>query len=143
MNKIFSEQSDWDELLDYISDKQLTPIIGKEMYKFKKDDLLIPIDQYLSQQILSAFQVTDQPDLSLSRAVDYLVIAKGIEWMDIMRKLKSMVKDISFEFPLLTEFLGISDLNYFINTAVYNNVLENNLAKERDVTPTSINFSIK
>ncbi len=142
MNKIFSEQSDWDELLDYISDKQLTPIIGKEVYKFKKDDLLIPIDQYLSGQILRSFQVTDQTDLSLSRAVDYLVMEKSIEWMDIMRKLKGMVKDINFEFPLLTEFLGISDLNYFINTAVYNNVLENNLVKGRSVTPTSINFSL-
>ncbi len=142
MNKIFSEQSDWDELLDYISDKQLTPIIGKEIYKFKKDDLLVPIDQYLSGQILNSFQVTDQTGLSLSRAVDYLVMEKGIEWMDIMRKLKMMVKDINFEFPLLAEFLGISDLNYFINTAVYNNVLENNLAKERNVTPTSINFSL-
>jgi hypothetical protein len=143
MNKIFSEQSDWDELLDYISDKQLTPIIGKEMYKFKKDDLLILIDQYLAGQILNSFSVTDQVDLSLSKAVDYLMIEKRIEQMDIMRKLKSMVKEIDFEFPLLSELMDISDLNYFINTAVYNNVLENNLAKERSVTPTSINFSLK
>ncbi|MGN6801853.1 MAG: toll/interleukin-1 receptor domain-containing protein, partial [Ginsengibacter sp.] len=142
MNKNFSDQSDWDELLDFISDKQLTPVIGKEIYQFKKEDLLIPIDQYLSGQILNAYQVTDQSDLSLSKAVDYLVIEKRIKMMDIIRKLKMMVKDISFEFPLLTEFLGIADLNYFINTAVYNNVLESNLAKARNVTPTSINFSI-
>lgn len=142
MNKIFSEQSDWDELLDYISDKQVTPILGKEMYKFKKEDLLIPIDQYLSGQILNSYQVTDQNDLTLSKAVDYLVIQKGAKLMDIIRKLKLIVKEINFEFPLLTEFLGISDLNYFINTVVYNNVLENNLAKEKGVTPTSINFSL-
>lgn len=142
MNKIFSEQGDWDELLDFISDKQLTPVMGKEIYKFKKEDLLIPIDQYLSNQILIAYQVTDQPDLSLSKAVDYLLIEKRVKMMDIIRKLKLMVKDIHFEFPLLTEFFGISDLNYFINTAVYNNLLESNLTKERNATPTSINFSI-
>lgn len=36
MNKNLSEQSDWDELLDFISDRQLTPVIGKEMYNLKK-----------------------------------------------------------------------------------------------------------
>ena len=143
MNKNFSDQSDWDELLDFISDKQLTPVIGREMYKFKKDDLLISVDQYLSGQILNAYQVTDQTDLSLSKAVDYLVIEKKIKLMDITRKLKIMVKEINFEFPLLAEFLGITDLNYFINTVVYNNILENNLSLARGgVTPDSINFSI-
>ena len=35
MNKKLSEQSDWNELLDFITDRQLTPILGKELYKFK------------------------------------------------------------------------------------------------------------
>lgn len=142
MNKTLSEQSDWDELLDFISDKQLTPIIGKEMYKFKENSLLIPIDEYLSKQILDAYKVTGQPALSLTKAVNFLANENKIKMMDIVRKLKSIVKGINFEFPLLTEFLGISDLNYFINTAVYNNVLENNLAEVRKQNPTSINFSI-
>ena len=38
--------------------------------------------------------------------------------------------------------LGVTDLNYYINTGVYNNVLENNLAEIRKQTATSINFSI-
>lgn len=142
MNKNFSEQSDWDELLDSISDKQLTPIIGKEMYKFKQEDILVPIDQYLSVQILNACQITDQTCLTLTQAIGYLSVERKIKMMDIIRKLKTIVKEINFEFPLLTEFLGISDLNYFINTAVYNNVLENNVAKIRNQAPTSINFSI-
>ena len=142
MNKTLSEQSDWDELLDFISDRQLTPILGKEIYKFKKDDILIPVDEYLSGQILESNHVTDQPALTLTKAVNYLVNEKKIKTMDITRKLKSMVKEIHFEFPLLTEFLGITDLNYYINTGVYNNVLESNLAEIRKQTATSINFSI-
>ncbi|HEY5465212.1 MAG TPA: toll/interleukin-1 receptor domain-containing protein [Hanamia sp.] len=142
MNKIFSEQSDWDELLDFISDRQLTPILGKEMYKFIENDLLIPIDEYLSKQMLESYTVTGQPDLPLSQAVDYLFNEKRIKMMDITRKLKSFVREINFEFPLLKQFLGIKDLNYFINTAVYNNVLESNLTKIRNENATSINFSI-
>ncbi len=142
MNKVLSMQSDWDELLDFISDKQLTPIVGKEMYKFKQDDVLIPVDEYLSEQILQLNNVTDQPAMTLTQAVNYLVNERKVKTMDIIRKLKSMIREINFEFPLLTQFLSIKDINYYINTAVYNNVLENNLAVLRKQTPTSINFSI-
>lgn len=142
MNKIISEQSDWDELLEFISEKQLTPVVGKEMYKFKENDLLLPFDDYLSKSLLESNKVTDQPSLTLTKAVSYLVSEKKIKSMDVTRKLKSMVKEISFEFPLLTEFLSISELNYFINTAVYNNVLEHSLAQIRAQNVTSINFSI-
>jgi hypothetical protein len=142
MNKNLSEQSDWDELLDFITDRQLTPILGKEMYKFKKDDLLIPVDEYLSRQILEANNVSDQPELTLTQAVNYLVIEKKVKTMDLIRKLKLMIREINFEFPLLNQFLSIKDLNYYINTAVYNNVLENNLTAIRKLTATSINFSI-
>ena len=142
MNKNLSEQSDWDELLDFLTDRQLTSIVGKEMYKFKNDELLIPVDEYLSKQILQLNNVPDQPDVTLTQAVNYLVNEKKVKTMDIIRKLKSMIREINFEFPLLKQFLSITDLNYYINTAVYNNVLENNIAALRKQTPTSINFSI-
>ena len=142
MNKNLSEQSDWDELLDFITDRQLTPILGKEMYKFKQDDLFIPVDEYLSKQILGLNNVTDQAALTLTQAVNYLVNEKKVKTMDIIRKLKLMIKEINFEFPLLSQFLSITELNYYINTAVYNNVLENNLTTIRKQTATSINFSI-
>lgn len=142
MNKIISEQSDWDEVLEFISEKQITAVLGKEMYKFKEAGLLWPFDEYLSKGLLESNKVTDQPVLSLTKAVSYLVSERKVKSMDVTRKLKSMVKEISFEFPLLTQFLSIADFDYFINTAVYNNVLENTLAQIRSQKPTSINFSI-
>lgn len=142
MNKNLSEQSDWDELLEFISDKQLTPILGREMYKFRQDDMLIPADEYLSKQILGANHISDQQELTLTQAVNYLINEKKVKTMDLIRKLKLMIKEINFEFPLLTQFLSVTDLNYYINTAVYNNVLENNLSLIRKQTATAINFSI-
>jgi hypothetical protein len=142
MNKKLSDKSDWNELLDFITDRQLTPILGKEIYKFMENDVLIPVDDYLSKQILSLNNVRDQPELSLTQAANYLVTEKGIKTMDIIRKLKSLIRDINFEFPLLTEFLNITDLNYYINTTVYNNILEKNIADTRKTIATSINFSI-
>ena len=142
MNKILADQYDWDELLEFIAEKQLTPILGKEIYNFRQNDLLTTLDDYLSKQLLEVNRVIDQEMVELPSAVSYLVNEKKLKAMDVSRKLKSMVKEISFEFPVLTEFLRITDLNYFINTAVYNNVLEQNFEKIRGQKPTSINFSI-
>lgn len=112
MNKILSEQSDWDELLDFIAEKQLTPVLGREIYKFRQNDILIPLDEYLSKQLLESNKITDLPTVGLTSAVSYLVNEKKMKAVDVTRKLKSMVKEISFEFPILTEFLRITDLNY-------------------------------
>ena len=59
MNKVFSDQFDWDELLDFIAEKKLTPILGKEMYTFKDADKLAPLDNYLSQKILELHKISD------------------------------------------------------------------------------------
>ena len=142
MNKIFSDQYDWDELLDLIAEKKLTPVLGKEMYTFKDGDKLAPLDAYLSQKILELHKIADRNELSLSEAVNYLEIEKKVKSMDIIRKLKSIVKDINFDLPLLNDFLRITDLNYFINTAVYNTVLEKKIFEIRKQQATSINFSI-
>ena len=142
MNKILSDDSDWEELLEFIAEKRLTPVIGKEMYKFRKEEDLVPIDQYLSKQILEQNRVTDQPPMTLNEAVNFLINDRRVKSMDIIRKLKAMVKDLNFDFEGLKNFLSITDLNYFINTAVYNNVLENNFEQIRGAQPNVINFSI-
>jgi len=142
MNKVFSDQFDWDELLDFIAEKKLTPILGKEMYTFKDADKLAPLDNYLSQKILELHKISDYNAASLSQAVNYLEIEKKVKSMDIIRKLKSIVKDINFELPVLNKLLSITDLNYFINTAVYNTVLENKIFETRKLKANSINFSI-
>src|ERR1041385_5738742 len=142
MNKIFSDQYDWDELLDFIAEKKLTPVLGKEMYTFKDGDQLVPLDNFLSQKILALQKVSDFKATALSEAVNHLEIEKKVKAMDIIRKLKSIVKDINFDLPVLSEFLSITDLSYFINTTVYNNILEKKISETRKQQPTSINFSI-
>jgi hypothetical protein len=142
MNKIISDQYDWDELLDFIAEKKLTPVLGKEMYTFKDGDKLIPLDNYLSKKILEIQKITDFQAATLPEAVNYLEIEKKVKPMDILRKLKSIVKDIDVDLPVLSEFLNIKDLNYFINTAVYNNVLEKKIFDARRQKSNSTNFSI-
>lgn len=142
MNKIISDQYDWDELLDFITEKKLTPVLGNEMYTFRDGDKLVPLDNYLSKKILELQNASDHQASTLSEAVNYLEIEKKVKAMDILRKLKSVVKDIDFDLPVLSEFLSIKELNYFINTAVYNNVLEKKIFDNRRQKANSTNFSI-
>jgi hypothetical protein len=142
MNKTITEQYDWDELIDYISEKNLTPVIGKEMYKYREGDRLQPIDSFFSKRLLEIYKITDYNAASLTDAVNILEFEKKIKPIDIIRRLKSIAKEINFDFPLLSGFLKITGLKYYINTAVYNNVLENKLAEIQRVNASSINFSI-
>src|SRR6185503_12842322 len=142
MNKIFSDQYDWDELLDFIAEKKLTPILGKELYTFKDGEKIGPLDQYLSKKILELHKVTDYAAAGLQEAVNYLEIERKVKTMDILRKLKSIVKDMDFDLPVLSEFLSIKDLNFFINTTVYNNVLEKKISDTRRQKSNATNFSI-
>lgn len=142
MNKILSDQSDWDELIDFITERKLTPVIGEELYKYQEKNTLVPIDDYLSKQLLSVYDIMDQPSLSLTDAVNFLENERKIRPMDIIRRLKTIVKEINFDLPALNDFLNIRELNYFINTAVYNNVLEKKIKDVRKENPKSINFSI-
>src|SRR4026209_898140 len=143
MNKIFSDQYDWDELLQLIADKKLTPVLGKEMYCYKDSDTLKPLDNYLSQKILEKNDVTDFQSTSLPETFNYLELKKKIETSDLIDALKPVVRGINFELPLLNEFLTISDLNYYINTTVYNNVLETKIKDLRKESITSRDFSIQ
>ncbi len=142
MNKTLSDQYDWDELMEFISDKNLTTIIGKELYKYEDAGRLISVDNYLCTQLLQSFKEADFPAGSLADAMDYLVNKKLVKPMDIIRRLKGIVKDIGFKFPLLNALLSITELDYFVNTTVYNNVLETKILESRKEAATSINFSI-
>lgn len=64
--------------MDFTEDKQLTAIIGKEMYRSLENDILVPIEDYLSKKILDLNAINDQSELSLPEAINYLVNEKRI-----------------------------------------------------------------
>jgi hypothetical protein len=142
MNKMISDQYDWDELLDLISERKLTPIIGSELYNYNDKGTVCSLDDYLSNKLLELFRISDQPGLSLTQAVNYLEYEKKIKTLDVIRRLKTIVKEINFDFPALDDFLKITDLKYYVNTTVYNSILEKKINEIQGLNATSINFSI-
>jgi TIR domain/SIR2-like domain len=143
MNNTFSTDDDWDELFGLITKKQLTPILGKEIYKFRDGGKLILLDDFLSQQILASYNIKDQPSLTLIQAINYLVNEQKVRSGTLCNKLLALTANIKNDFPLLTDLLSIKGQNYFLNTEIYYNVLENILHNITNETVQSINWSDK
>ena len=143
MNITASADVDWEMLLEDISRGNIIPVIGNEVYKFSANNELTSVDKYLASKIFEENGYTPEPGLSLAEAIDYLEKEKNLHVRDLIRMLKETVDGISFNFPLLSKFLEINELRFYCNTTVYNNILENTLKKVRNVSPTSINFSIR
>lgn len=142
MMTTLSKQADWDRLLRYISQKKITPIIGKEMYKFSDAGQLKPIDSYLAAQILQNYDITDYTPTSLADAVNYLLYKKDMQVLRIREDLESLVNDIKFDLPLINQLLSIEDFNYYINTTVYYTLLEKKIEEIRKQSFRAIDFSI-
>ena len=51
-SKNISTQDDWDNLLNLIHEGTLTPVIGQELFKYKENNELFSIDNYLSKKLL-------------------------------------------------------------------------------------------
>ena len=143
MSKSFSDSTDWKKLLGFIKERSLVPIIGREMYKFSQDDILLPIDSYLSQQILDSFNISDQSFNSLAAAFNFLVTAGNKTSVDFTDNLKTIVSNFKSELPIINQLLQVSDFSYFINTEIYNNLLETKLEQLRNQKPETRNFSIE
>lgn len=145
MIKSIATQNDWDDLLDMILGKQVTPVLGKEVYQFlnpqsNQSELL---DGWLARQLLSSYQVSGQPEMGLTQAVNYLVGEKKVKSWDLVRPLKNWTKSVSFGFPILDQLAGITDLTYFLNTEVYDDILVHALENHTQKTVTNLNWSAR
>lgn len=139
-SKNISTQDDWDNLLNLIHEGTLTPVIGQELFKYKENNELFSIDNYLSKKLLEKFDVTDPSPATLTETAGYLLSEKNVELNDniefldgsIIEYLDTSIKNIKFDFPLLTDLLEIGDLKYFINTTVFSSILEDKIKKVRN-----------
>ncbi|MCY7420871.1 MAG: TIR domain-containing protein [Chitinophagaceae bacterium] len=143
MENSLPTQINWKELLKDISSGNVIPVIGNEVYKFLLNDSLTGIDNYLSGKLLKDNDLASLKPLTFAEVVDFLSKQKDLTVREVNGKLKEAVDEMNFKFPIIESFLSIDQLFFYLNTTVYSSIFEKNIKAERNLSPTSINFSIR
>ena len=138
-----SDSRNIDLLINFIEQKKLTPVLGKELYKYSGKDDLLPIEDLLSAKLLEMHDSADQLLPSLTATINYLIKEKEQDKDFIVQDLLSIIQKNPLQLPLLTEFLKVDGLNYYINTIIYSNYLESSIEMIRKKKPAYIDFSLK
>lgn len=131
----------WNRLCRNISEKNVIPVIGNEMYKFNLAGNLVNIESYVVKELLRNNGIEDRTFKSIGAAVDYLLVERQADIRDINDDLKSLTSSET-EYPLLNEFLAIGQLLFYVNTTVYGNILESIIQRQRNSNAIEGNFSI-
>ena len=103
--RFISDKNDWTELLGFISNGKITPVIGQEIFKYKEDEKLSNLETQLIKLLFEKFSIPDNPPGALVDTVNYLLIEKNIESIEIIEFLDQTIKDFKPDFPLLSLLL--------------------------------------
>ena len=134
---------DWEDLVDNISEGDLIPIIGNELFKFKKDNRLVLLDDFISQKLLEENNLNFVEGISLAATVAYLEKEKNLSINKIIRRLKEIVDEIDFDFPLLEPLLKIKPILFYTHTTLYSSLLVKEIEKYKKKEVELIDFSIR
>ncbi len=131
----------WDRLCRNIAEKNVIPVIGNEMYQYKKEGKLYDIESYFSSALFSKYDAGEAKGKSITEAIDYLVNDQQIDIRDINDDLQQITKS-ALDLPVLDNLLAIDQILFYVNITVYGNLLVDRMAKLRAKKPIEGNFSI-
>lgn len=113
--------TDWDNLITFIEEQSVIPIVGKEMSLVADPDSgeSLPYELWLARQLASKFPGTGyEPDWSLNRTV-CAALRAGAKIPGILASLKRIMSQQTFEVPEGLRLLAeISDFNLYLTTSI-------------------------
>ena len=128
----FDEDS-WDDLLNYIEERRVIPIIGPDLLRVQTDTGLRPLYEYLAEKLAAKLAVDasalPQP-LTLNDVVCSYLGQRGRR-EEAYTRLRSIMREVDFEPPLaLRQLAQITDFDLFVTTT-FDPLLENAINRER------------
>src|SRR6202034_4066273 len=123
----------WDDLLSFIEERRVIPIVGPELLQIATDSGPRLLYDWLAQKLASRLNVdTSQlpPAYTLNDVICLFLAARGRrEEIDV--RVRSILKDAQFEPPkALRQLAAITDFDLFVTTT-FDGVLESALNLER------------
>ena len=123
----------WDDLLNYIEERRVIPIIGPELLRVQTDRGLCPLYEWLAEKLAARLSVdaTGLPQpLTLNDVVCSYLGQRGRR-EEAYTRLRSIMRDVDFEPPpALKQLTRISDFDLFVTTT-FDPLLERAVNLER------------
>jgi hypothetical protein len=127
------DEDAWDDLLNYIEERRVIPIIGPDLLRVQTDRGLRPLYDWLAEKLAARLQV-DPADLPSPLTLNDVVCAylgqRGRR-EEAYTRLRSIMREVEFEPPLaLRQLVQITDFDLFITTT-FDPLLERAVNLER------------
>ncbi len=127
------DEDAWDDLLNYIEEKRVIPIIGPDLLRVQTDHGLRPLYEWLAEKLAARLSVDPsvlpQP-LTLNDVVCAYLGQRGRR-EEAYTRLRSIMREVDFEPPLaLRQLAQITDFDLYITTT-FDPLLEKAVNLER------------
>jgi hypothetical protein len=127
------DEDAWDDLLNYIEERRVIPIIGPDLLRVQTDRGLRPLYEWLAEKLAARLQVdaTGLPQpLNLNDVVCSYLGQRGRR-EEAYTRLRSIMREVEFEPPLaLRQLAQITDFDLFVTTT-FDPLLEKAVNLER------------
>jgi len=123
----------WDDLLNYIEEKRVIPIVGPDLMRVQTDRGLRPLYDWLAEKLAARLSVDPAPlpqPLTLNDVVCAYLGQRGRR-EEAYTRLRSIMRDVDFEPPpVLRQLTQITDFDLFVTTT-FDPLLERAVNLER------------
>jgi hypothetical protein len=127
------DEDAWDDLLNYIEERRVIPIIGPDLLRVQTDTGLRPLYEWLAEKLavrLSVDVVGLPRPLTLNDVLCCYLGQRGRR-EEAYTRLRSIMREVQFEPPLaLRQLAQITDFDLFVTTT-FDPLLENAINLER------------
>jgi len=127
------DEDAWDDLLNFIEERRVIPIIGPDLLRVQTDRGLRPLYEYLAEKLAARLGVDPSPlpqPLTLNDVVCAYLGQRGRR-EEAYTRLRSIMREVEFEPPLaLRQLAQITDFDLFVTTT-FDPLLERAVNMER------------
>jgi hypothetical protein len=127
------DEDAWDDLLNYIEERRVIPIIGPDLLRVQTDTGLRPLYEWLAEKLAAKLSVdaADLPKPATLNDVLCMYLGQHGRREEAYTRLRSIMREVAFEPPqALRQLAQITDFDLFVTTT-FDSLLENAINLER------------
>src|SRR6476469_7418833 len=113
------DEDAWDDLLNYIEERRVIPILGPDLLRVQTDTGLRPLYEWLAEKLAAKLQVdlVGLPRPPTLNDVLCCYLGQHGRREEAYTRLRSSMREVSFEPPLaLRQLAQITDFDLFVTT---------------------------